>query len=364
MKSADVFVLGGGPAGSTAAIELARRGLEVVVWERHDAPRPRIGESLPPDAARLLTGLGVMDAFLRDGPMESPGVVSAWGGSEPAEHDFLFSPYQRGWHVDRVKFDALLLRCALSSGAIVECGVHVHSARWTPADQWILHGESSCGSRSLRTQFVVDATGRSSFIGRRKGAIRVRSDRLVGLAALVDLHTSPDRRLTLQAVHDGWWYVAPLPAGRRVAVFMTDSDLLDGRQKDHALLWRERIIDAPLAAAHVAPSSGCREVLLLPAESAVLLPVHGPGWAAVGDAALTFDPLSGSGLVKALETGLQAAPAVASMLRGNPQPMLDYDAWVRQAWAAYRQSLAGFYALETRFPGSPFWSRRRPAAAL
>ncbi len=118
----DVAVLGGGPAGAATALELARRGRSVVLLEATRFDGPRVGETLPPEANPLLRRLGVWDAFLASGPLESPGIVSVWGSPRPSETDFIANRHGPGWHVDRNAFDALLCAAAADAGADVRTG--------------------------------------------------------------------------------------------------------------------------------------------------------------------------------------------------------------------------------------------------
>ena len=121
-RQTDVIVLGGGPAGASTALALASSGFSVTIFERSRFGAARIGETLPPHARQPLTELGVWDRFLADGHLESPGVVSVWGRTEPYENDFIVNPYGPGWHLDRGRFDAMLAHAAAKAGAELLAG--------------------------------------------------------------------------------------------------------------------------------------------------------------------------------------------------------------------------------------------------
>src|SRR5436190_10499035 len=91
-QSADVGVLGGGPAGTTVALALSRAGYSVVVFEKSAYSNLRIGETLPPGIQRLLTSLGIWDRFLADTHSLSFGIRSAWGQDDLYYNDFIFNP--------------------------------------------------------------------------------------------------------------------------------------------------------------------------------------------------------------------------------------------------------------------------------
>ena len=123
-----VIVAGGGPAGSAAAIVLAKSGRRVLLVD-DSAPRAfRIGEALPPAAVPLLRDLGVLDRFLADKHLPCFGNVSSWGSEELAATDFLFNPHGHGWHLDRARFDAMLRSVAEESGAALMSGARVTGA--------------------------------------------------------------------------------------------------------------------------------------------------------------------------------------------------------------------------------------------
>jgi flavin-dependent dehydrogenase len=84
----------------------------------------------------------------------------------------------------------------------------------------------------------------------------------------------------------------------------------------------------------------------------------GKGWLAVGDAALSFDPLSSQGLLNGLFTGLAAAEAANRYLRGAAHALTEYLQVIRGIRDAYQRHLALWYAAETRWPEAPFWQRR------
>src|SRR4051794_33798920 len=113
----DVVILGGGPAGAAAAIALARAGRRCTVIERNTEPQLRVGETLPPIARLPLESLGVWDRFVAEGHESAPGNRSLWGSDVPAENEFIRSPYGAGWHLERRRFESMLLDEAARAGA-------------------------------------------------------------------------------------------------------------------------------------------------------------------------------------------------------------------------------------------------------
>ncbi len=360
----DAVILGGGPAGTSAALGLVRTGRTVAVLERSHYEVARVGETLPPQTRTQLAELGVWERFLAAGHLPSPGIVSVWGDDEPYENDFLFNPYGNGWHIDRRCFDEMLAEAAEDAGASVYRCVQLHSCVDDPSGVWQIEADVNGEPLRLRADFVVDATGRASWLAQRHAAKRIVVDRLIGLVAFMRadrLELSRDSRTLLEAGEEGWWYSAWLPQGRLVVAYMTDADLLPrgGKLDDQ---FQERLTDTVHTRHRVESSVLEASPRLVGANSYRLDRFAGQNWLAVGDAAMAFDPLSSQGIFKALESGLAAAQAIVDSRQGNRQALHNYGLHVEQSFKDYWQMRNHYYAQERRWPASPFWQRRQHAA--
>src|ERR1700683_5170843 len=90
---------------------------------------------------------------------------------------------------------------------------------------------------------------------------------------------------------------------------------------------------------------------------------YGEGWIACGDAAMSFDPISGQGIFAALHSGSAAAHAVHAALDGERVLLSAYARRLEEVWSIYRARRETLYASEQRWPARPFWSRRQQAHA-
>lgn len=344
-QSFDVLVVGGGPAGSAAALDLSRRGFSVALIEQDRYLSPRVGETLPPFVRRQLTALGVWQRFLETGPLESYGMRTAWDTAEPLQREFLMNPYGCGWHVDRASFDALLASAAGDAGA------ELITARAGPHGRnqdglWWLQVHVKDTTLILTGRVLVDATGRKALIASRLGAQTQVADRLIGAIAFVE-SSATERFTMLEAVENGWWYSAPLPGARMVFAYMTDADLWQETE------WGSLLQTAPLTAERAGQGQLPAPAEIVSASSVVRHPVTGPDWIAIGDAAFAYDPLSGQGVYKSIDSGLRAAEAIA----GNTLP--EYETWAQETYAGYLATRTRFYSSVRRWPQSAFWQRRK-----
>ena len=352
-------MVGAGPAGAAFALNLARFR-NVLLVDRQPAAEVRIGESLAPAARRLLTDMGLWESFLEQGHLPVHAGRSVWGADEPGERDGLRDLDGPGWHLDRARFDDWLRAEAVRRGAALLMPAAVGPVT-RDGDGWQLDLTLQGRTIPIKARLIVDAGGRTSVLARECGSRRVAGDRLV--CAWIHGSVSPDRQggLThIEAEPDGWWYTAPLPDNRRVVAFYTDSDLAaaTGAISPDRLMQRAAhrlFLAGVLSASGFAPTGVGG---FCAAHSASLDEFAGPGWLAVGDAALSFDPLSSRGLFNALYTGLAGAEAANRTLNGDATAFGDYQAGILSIRAAYQAHLQAWYGLERRWAERPFWRRR------
>lgn len=355
----DVIIAGGGVAGAAVAIGLQRHGLEVVLAEAQSAPAWRIGETLAAEARPLLQDLGVWQDHLQAGHLPSYGNVSCWGWESPVEHDFTSNPLGHAWQLDRPAFERMMLGAATKAGARI-----LHDSPITSLERKSGIWQVQAGAEQISAPLLIDATGRRAVIARQLGIRRQSRDKLAAVYAIAksSAGTDQDSRTFIEALPDGWFYTALMPGGRRTLSFQTDADLLPPADQWRSPDWlREKLKAAPclsrLFAAHDYQLADQPD--LTSAHSGCMEQYAGTGWLAVGDAAISMDPITGHGLYKAL---LSASRAVQEVISGRRDDFSSYVAWCGELWAHFCHAHGTCYAQETRWPREPFWERRRAAS--
>jgi flavin-dependent dehydrogenase len=171
-------------------------------------------------------------------------------------------------------------------------------------------------------------------------------------------------RILIEATRDGWWYTMPLPKRRRAVCYMTDSDLLPKQRSQLIFFWNHAFLSTKYVA-QLLPTYRKPETLTLTSASTDCAEIpFGERWLAIGDAALAFDPLSSQGLLFALHSALAAANFLihsASVGKFTPNT---YSEWIQTVFEDYIRHYEAYYKLESRWPDSPFWCRRRVVTRL
>lgn len=226
----DVAIIGGGPAGAATAAYLAKAGINCVVFEREVFPRPHVGESLVPSSTRVFRELGFLEEMERaqfprkygavwTASANSPVYSHDWDGLESDSYaDIRFSereqpgaPLGYTYHVDRGKFDQLLLEHAGRLGAKIRYGVTVTAVDWAGPEVRLIHrkhGGRMTGTTTAR--MIVDASGRRTFLGTRL-KLRV-PDRVFDQYALHTWFEGYDRGVLAKSKeHEGYIFVHFLP---------------------------------------------------------------------------------------------------------------------------------------------------------
>lgn len=166
-RHVDVLVAGAGPAGSVAALELARAGFSVLLADRLRPSAPRLGETLPGAGIRLLQMLGLASVARVDddsGHCRVGGTLVAWASPAMLANDAIADPYGAGIRLDRGRFDRALRSASIEAGAGFR---HADVAALVrTANSWMVSFDDHS---SVSASWLVDATGRGRKLARLIG---------------------------------------------------------------------------------------------------------------------------------------------------------------------------------------------------
>ena len=353
-----ILVMGSGPAGASASIFLAQMGFEVVIATGKKEEGLKIGESLPPDALSLLAQLEVNQAFQQGAHEKCYGNQSIWGNDRIHYSDFIGHPLGHGWHIDRAEFEAMLIDRARRLGVLSHDQVKIASADFHEKAWDVLWGNG----RKARFAFIIDATGRNSWFARRQGAERLYEDRQLALVTFLRSRKGRfDHSASLiETTGQGWWYAAKIPGDRVATAFICSPTANERANMVQAESWWSLLSKAEGIMNRIARAD--HEIIQAPkflsAASGILNPVYGEGWLAVGDAALTYDPIASHGILMAMVSARDAAEAIRARLDGKPRAMDEYQQRLAWAFQNYTVRRKEFYLSERRFPGSEYWEER------
>jgi flavin-dependent dehydrogenase len=350
----DVIVAGAGPAGAAASFMLTCSGYRTLLADKLVDRGCKIGETLPGAAARLLRSVG-LPAPEAGGPHNRVGVIfSSWNSEGLFARDSIRDPYGPAWRLDRRRFDADLRQAAISAGAIYR-NTYVRDLQ-REGGSWEVR---LCDGEIVRSRWIIDATGRWAALARRLGMNRLRDRPLIALYGVgkVDVDSPPDRTI-VEATCDGWWYAARLPSGVPMAGFHTDA-------RKAALLrtqpdaWIAALAHTRHISEFASPEMFSEPLRALDATGGRLVKFEGDRWIACGDAAMSFDPISGQGIFSALESGHAAAMTVIHALNGKTQTLRGYSSQMNDVWSIYRARAQAVYRNERRWQNIGFWARER-----
>jgi flavin-dependent dehydrogenase len=345
----DVAIVGAGPAGSAAAIELARRGRSVAVLEKDRFPRDKVcGEFLSPEALDDLARWGIAARLEREGVERIERGAFFFGNGRSVA----FPLPRPAIGVSRRLLDALLADEAARSGADVRFGVAIDRIDGSSADGFSL---STAGGDTLRARAVLAAWGRWSPLDRSLG--RTFAARTRGRSFGWSRHDAGDSsglagRIHLHFFRGGYCGLSRVEGGIvNFAGVVSEKELRRrlGTATDGGTGW-ERFLaslldDEPRLRADLAPLAPAREVLGTPA---VFFERHAPvfsGILAAGDAAGVRDPFTGDGQATAIRGGIVAARALEPLLRGDAGP----ETVERSYRAAWRREFGGRFTWDALF---------------
>ena len=326
MNCFDAVVVGGGVAGSATAVELLSAGCQVAILSRGDET-PRL-ETISPATVSRLNALNIeIDHHFSE--------VVAWWGSDRESH----AKYPDAAIVQRRVLGEKLRLLALQRGTtIIEIFKVTSIQKHT---DWVFQYQLSDGRpATAAATYLVDATGRTSVIGRGLGSKRHTIDQLICISAAV----SKPRLLGTwtESTPDGWWNLCSHEEEGTLSYYSIGRFIRSVRDLSRQFSETRHL-------RHLLPKPTIGKVTIIPCGSSLLIPCSGSDWVSVGDAASTVQPLASSGISKALRDSRRVFDALE-------RESLNYNRYQASEFTWYINELTKQYSLEKRWPSSSFWN--------
>ena len=353
-RCCDVLLIGGGPAGATAATLLAEKGHQVTVLERAHHPRFHVGESLLPANLPLFDKLGVRAEVEAIG-MQKWGAefVSPWHDhSQSFEFaDAWDKSMPHAYQVRRSEFDEILIRNAQRKGATVIEGCRAREVEFLPDDAGaVVRAEYDDGRvETWQCRFLIDASGRDTFLGNR---FKVKhrnpkhnSSSLYGHFTGAKRHEGQkEGHITIFWFAHGWFWFIPLADGATSVGVVTWPYYMKTRTKPVKDFFLDLIAMCPALAQRLQGAELVTEVEATGNFSYTCDRTHGANWLLLGDAYAFIDPVFSSGVMLAMQSAFAGAAAADRCLRHPDQAaaaLQEFDRAIKHgpkefSWFIYR----------------------------
>src|SRR5258706_9108 len=353
----EVAVVGGGPAGSAAASALALRGRRVLLLERELFPRFHIGESQLPWINEVLGRIGTKQA------VAAAGFIPKWGASfttadgEADQYaDFAQAwevPIPQAWQVARAKFDQVLLEHAGKCGAEVRRGRKAEAVTFDAQGVTLTHTGTEAAAATVRVGAVIDASGRTGFLAKRFGERRM-DPRLQNISVHRQFEGIPrsegrrsgDIRMVTRPDQGWFWFIPLTDTVTSVGVVVSQAVYRASAKPTQEETLAHFLAETP-AAARLVENARSLTPARFDADYSYLHSRHaGDRFVLVGDAGAFLDPIFSTGVLLAMQSGIEAAEVVSEGLREGDLSARRFGAYERRLVRRYRhfrRFATGFY---------------------
>lgn len=351
----DVIIIGGGPAGSTAATTLAKAGRRVLVLEKEKFPRFHIGESLLPYNRAIWDSLGVWPKIEAAGFMVKRGAQFLMGnGSHRTRLDFsdgAFTEFPTSVQVERSKFDDLLLKHSRECGAEVQEEALVLSHEIRPDGVRVKYRDAAGAEREVTAAFLMDASGLSNLTANRASLREFyqghKKVAIFGHFENVDMPQGGEYGdILIVRRHNSWFWMIPLEANKTSVGLVLDRSEFQALGKDPDQIFHEAVSGTKVVAERFLKARAKDPLRVLTDFSYRNGKLVGPRLLRIGDASGFIDPIFSSGVMLAMTSGQQGGEVVHEALASGQamtSGMKRYEKDNRRRIAQYWEFIENFY---------------------
>ena len=367
----DILVIGGGPAGSTAASMAAKSGLSVKVCERSKFPREHVGESLLPASIGILEELGLNEAISNAGFLPKYGATMVWGKDEtPWSWRFSETNKQNihSYQVSRPIFDEILLKRSAELGVLVEEESSVSKILTDDSNRGVVVTNKMGQEYFQPAKFIVDASGQSALLARnfdlRQWDEHFQNLAIYGyFAGAKKLDAPNENNIFIESYENGWVWAIPLNDDTTSVGAVVDSNESNAKlRKTDPITFLKDQLSMTNRTSHMLSEAELKsDVKILKDWSYTTSKMAGDGWVLAGDAACFIDPLFSSGVHLAMMSGVLASAYAVTYLKDKilgKESASVYETTFRQEYDHFRDLALLFYS-SNRTVDSYFWEARR-----
>ena len=378
----DIGIIGGGPAGAATAAYLAKAGLSCVIFERELFPRPHVGESLVPSSTRVFKEIGFLEQMDQAGFPKKYGAAWTSSGKGPVYTDSfegLEADCHAGirfeeraqpgvdrnhtFHVDRGKFDLMLLQHAHQLGATVYEGVRVQNVNFVEPEQPRIN--FTIGNKEIHTsvRMVVDASGRRTLLGNQLD-LRIQ-DPVFDQYAIHTWFEDYDRSIMARDASQNeyifihflpltntWvWQIPITETVTSIGVVTQKKSFAHSRQERQDFFW-QCLESRPELAAGLRAAKQIRPLKDEGDYSYAMKQICGDNFVLVGDAARFVDPIFSTGVSIALNSArFASADIIQAAQTGNfsRENFSTYEATLRRGTKNWYEFISVYYRLNVLF---------------
>ena len=318
----DVTIIGAGPAGSTSALLLARRGFRVVMLEKAKFPRFHIGESILPQNFPLVQELGLEASLWRLPHLKKYGAEFGMGDDHETTRfnfDSALIPGSLTFNVERALFDKMLMDEAAAAGATVYENTAVRRILKLSDGDCVVELDDG---RTLASKYVLDASGHGTVVGRHLGLRKPVADPNLHKVAYLEHFDHVERLPGLEDGHpsiimttEGWFWLIGLNEKTTSIGFVTHPDFIKRVNVPANRMLQWAIARCPVVRHRMRDATGPATNQVLADFSYTCKPYAGDGYFMVGDAACFLDPIFSTGVTLAMMAAREAANHVTGLLK-------------------------------------------------
>jgi flavin-dependent dehydrogenase len=365
----DVIIIGGGPAGSTAASYLAMKGHQVLLLEKEKFPREHVGESLLPFCYKIFDELGVLDQMKRNYVrkpgvrfIDKDGLTSTTWCFNHVIHDESYLSFQ----VVRSRFDQLLLNNSRRLGVSVLEETRVNGVNLQGPDGLVeVKTINSEGKRhSYKAKFIIDCSGRNAFLASSEGLRKKYPDldrtalttHFKGAEYTGGIEEGLALIVYMGGEKKGWAWVFPLEKDRVTVGVVLNNDYIRAQRAKFAdldiedwklALYQQEIGYSPFVSRVLANAKMMQPLTVEGDYSYYSEKKFGENFAMIGDAATFIDPIFASGIYLAMNSARLVAEAVHQKLdssNGQQNPLVEAYSHIEGAYKLVHRLINFFYS--------------------